>query len=124
LRGNGPLAALLGFQSPLDKAHSVVAATAVEPEEMHALLDVLQDEDAVKSMHGSIVLVHGGKAESMFGGKTYTLGRLPFWTSIWFLLSGHPILLAVMSVVAVLVFAFALWRTLRTIASRRLEEGS
>lgn len=123
VRGNGALAAVLGFESPLEEKRNVVAVTGIEPEDMHAVLDILQDEETVKTMHGSVVLVHGGKAESLFAGRTYSLGSLPFWTTIWFPLSGYPILLAVMSVVAVLVFAFALWRTLRAVAARRLEEG-
>jgi len=123
LRGNGPLAALLGFASPLNKERSVVALTAVEPDQMQAMLEALQNEDAVGAMQGSVILAHGGKVESIDAGAKYTLGKLPVWTAIWFPLSAHPALLAAMSVIAVLVFAFALWRTLRAVARRRLDAG-
>lgn len=71
-----------------------------------------------------VVLSHGGVVENIFAGQTYMLGTLPFWTTVWFPLSGHPILLALMSVIAVLVFAFALCRTLRAVAQRRLRDLS
>lgn len=122
IRGNGPLAAMLGFQSPLTKGRSVVAVTAVERGQMQSVLDVLQDNVAVKHMHGSIALVHGGQVESLMAGKTYQLGSVKLWTRVWFPLSGHPVLLAIMSVLAVLIFAFALWRTLRAVAKNRLQE--
>jgi hypothetical protein len=124
VRGNGPLAALLGMESPLTAERSVVVATAVESGDLPLLLDALDDDKTAKTMHGSVVLIHGGNVESLFAGKTYTIGSLPLWTSIWFPLSEYPILLAVMSVVAVLIFAFALWRTLRAVASRRLRDDT
>ena len=123
VRGDGPLAAMLGFESPLEEGRSVVAVTAVEAADMGSLLDLLNDEKVAKTIHGSVALVYGGKVESLFAGKTYTLGSLPVWTAIWFPLSGHPVLLAFMAAISVLVFAFALWRTLRAVAARRLQSG-
>lgn len=122
VRGDGALAALLGFESPLSPDRSVVAMTAVESADYGLLLDALENDSATKLMHGGVVLAYGGKTESVVAGNTYTLGSLPVWTTIWFPLSEHPILLAVMSVIAVLIFAFALWRTLRAVAQRRLHE--
>lgn len=121
LRGDGRLAALLGFESPVTAGRSVVAVTAAAAADMEMLFDMLQDDESVKRLHGSVVLVHGGQTESLFAGRKYTLGSLPLWTMIWFPLSAHPVLLALLSVVAVLVFAFALWRSLRAVASRRLQ---
>jgi hypothetical protein len=117
---NDSLAALIAFESPLTTHRSVVAITAANANEMLLLVDQLRDDDMTKTMHGSVVLFNGGKVESLFAGNQYWLGSLPIWTSIWFSLSGHPILLAVMSVLAVLIFAFALLRMLKGIASRRM----
>jgi hypothetical protein len=121
LRGNGPLAAILGLESPVSKKRSVVAITAYQDQDLHIALDELENDAIVQRMHGSVALMYGGTVENFFAGKNYKLGSLPFWTRIWFPLSGHPILLAIMGVAAVLVFAFALWRTLRSIAQRRLQ---
>ncbi|MFI4939388.1 MAG: cellulose biosynthesis cyclic di-GMP-binding regulatory protein BcsB [Burkholderiales bacterium] len=120
VRGNGPLAALLGFESPITPRRSVVAVTAVDPADMMQLLDTLRSDDVTQSMHGSVVLFYGGNVESIFAGKIYKLGALPIWTTIWFALADHPFLLASMSVLVVLIFAFALWRMLKRIADRRL----
>jgi hypothetical protein len=122
LRGDGPLAAMLGFESPYTAGRSVVAVTSAETGDIAQALDTLENEQIVKTLHGSVVLMHGGVVESLFAGKTYAVGKLPVWTAIWFPLSDQPVLLAIMSVIAVLVFAFALWRTLRAVAARRLRE--
>lgn len=123
MEGGGGLAALLGFESPVSSGRSVVAVTAVTPENLTLALDALDNPGLVKSMHGSAAFIRGQKVESVLAGDTYTLGRIPFWTAVWYPLSEHPVLLAVLSVLAVVVFAFALWRTLRAIATRRLQEG-
>jgi len=122
--GSGPLALLTGFESPLTSGRSVVAVTAARPEHMLQLLDVLEDRAVGDSMRGSAVFVRDRKVDSMLTGSTYTIGALPFWTTIWYPLSGHPILLALLSVLAVIIFAFALWRALRAIAQRRLNGGA
>ncbi len=122
LRGNGPLAAMLGFESPFTSGRSVVAVASAEPGDIGQVLDTLENDDIAKTRHGSVVLMHGGVVESIFAGRTYAVGDPPIWTAIWFPLSDQPVLLAIMSVIAVLVFAFALWRTLRAVAARRLRE--
>lgn len=120
MQGSGPLGLMLGFESPLSSGRSVVAVTAVSSQDQLQVLDALERDAVTKTMRGSVVFVAGERVESILAGDTYTIGVLPFWTSIWFPLSSHPILLAVMSVLAVLVFAFALWRSLRALAARRL----
>lgn len=120
IKGDGSLAAILGFESPLTRERSAIAVTAVEANGMTQVLDVLEDEGIAKSMHGSAVFVRNKKIDSVLAGETYTIGVLPFWTALWFPLSEHPILLALMSVLAVLIFAFAIWRSLKAIANKRL----
>jgi hypothetical protein len=113
LRGNGPLAAMLGFESPLSAGRSVVAVTAVEDKDMAQVLDVLENEGIAKNMHGSAVFVRGDKVESILAGKTYTIGVLPFWVPIWYFLTEHRLLLIVLSLAAAVILAFALWRLLK-----------
>ncbi|SNS82173.1 cellulose synthase subunit [Noviherbaspirillum humi] len=120
LRGNGPLAALMQFESPLARGHSVVAVTAVEQGDLAGIVDSLANDGIADTLHGSVALFHGGQTESLVAGPTYTVGSLPIWDFIWFHFADHPVLLALMSVLAVLVFAFALWRSLRLLADKRL----
>lgn len=123
IEGEGPLAALLGFESPLSAGRSVVAATATAPEHLPLLLDALEEPERLHAMRGSVVLVHPQKVESFLAGPSYFIGELPWWTALWFPLSEHPVLLALMAVLAVLIFAFALWRSLKAAAARRLRGG-
>ena len=48
------------------------------------------------------------------------VGHLPWWLLLWYQLSEHPILLAAMTTISVLLTAFLLWRALRWAARRRL----
>ncbi|MDR7051402.1 hypothetical protein J2X54_003889 [Duganella sp. 3397] len=121
LSGSGPMALMTGFESPITAGRSVVAVTAGTPQDMLQVLDALADEVTVRSLQGSAAFVSGKRVESMLVGDTYKLGELPWWTLIWFHMSGHPVLLGLMGVLAVLVIAFALWRSLRAIAARRLK---
>lgn len=123
MEGGAGLAALLGFESPVTSGRSVVAVTAVTPENLNMALDALDNPGLVKGMHGSAVFIRGQHVDSVLAGDTYSLGHIPFWTAIWYPLSEHPVLLAVMSVLAVVIFAFALWRTLRALAAKRLHDG-
>ncbi|MGJ4748805.1 cellulose biosynthesis cyclic di-GMP-binding regulatory protein BcsB, partial [Leptospira sp. SA-E8] len=115
-------AALLGFESPLSPRRSVVAVTAATPQALPLVLDMLDNDKVVFTLHGGAVLLpaQGGPVESVAARRTYTTGELPFWTAIWYPLSSQPVLLALMAVLAVLIFAFALWRTLKATAERRL----
>ncbi len=122
IEGNGTMAALLGFESPLSAERSVVALTAVTTDGMLQALDALESDKLTKSMRGSAVFISQQRVESVQAGATYTIGHLPFWSGIWFQLSDHPLLLALMSVLAVLIFAFALWRSLSSLARRRLKD--
>ena len=124
LEGSGPLALMLGFESPLSSERSVVAVTASAPELMARVLDTLDDAMRLQSIRGSAVFIRGQQVDSVLAGNTYTVGSLPFWTSIWYGMSEHPILLALAAVIAILILAFALWRGLRAVAERRAGGGA
>ncbi|MBC7414791.1 MAG: cellulose biosynthesis cyclic di-GMP-binding regulatory protein BcsB [Herminiimonas sp.] len=124
VEGNGPLAMMLGFESPLSSGRSVVAVTASAPQLMGQVLDTLDDSTRLPSIRGSAVFIRGQQVDSILASTTYTVGSLPFWTSIWYGMSEHPILLALAAVIAVLILAFALWRGLRAVAARRSGGGA
>jgi hypothetical protein len=119
----GSLAAILGFESPLTEGRSVVAVTATAPEQLGQAVAALEKPELERQINGSAAFIQQEKVTSELVGETYTVGSLPLWTSIWYPLSSHPILLALLAVIAVLVFAFALWRSLRAIADRRMGGG-
>lgn len=117
---NGAMAVMLGFESPLSAKRSVVAIVSTRPGDLTESLEAL--ERASNDIHGSAVFIHPNKVEGFLVGDTYTIGELPFWTSIWYPFANRPVLLAIMAALAVLVFAFALWRTLRLLAAKRMRD--
>ena len=124
LEGAGPLALLVGFESPLSAKRSVVALTASAPEQMANVLDALDDANRLLQIRGSAAFVRGVQVDSILAGHTYTVGSLPFFTSLWYAMSEHPLLLALATFAAVLIFGFAIWRGLRAVAERRAGGGA
>jgi hypothetical protein len=118
LQGNGPLAAMLGFESPVTSERSVVAVTAVDSKDLTQVLDVLDDDATARAMYGSAVFIRGDKAESTLVGDTYTLGMMPFWLSIWYPLTERPILMILAGLAAAMLLAYLLRRLYRTIFRR------
>ncbi|WP_194720757.1 cellulose biosynthesis cyclic di-GMP-binding regulatory protein BcsB [Noviherbaspirillum malthae] len=119
IQGDGPLAALLGFESPLSSGRSVVAVTAVESRDLTRVLDVLENDGIARSMHGSATFVRGDKAESVLAGDTYTIGTLPFWTVIWYPITQRPILMMALMLAALVASVFGFWKLLKLLTTRR-----
>ncbi|WP_456380865.1 cellulose biosynthesis cyclic di-GMP-binding regulatory protein BcsB [Thiolapillus sp.] len=123
---NGPLAAVVAFESPVTASRSVVALMSNTPGSLLSLLDALEDPDAVSAMHGSAVFVRNGRVTSSGStlvGQTYFVGDLSLWSRIRFFFSRHPLLLIFLTAGATLILAVVLWRSLKSIARRRMEVG-
>ncbi|WP_457668265.1 cellulose biosynthesis cyclic di-GMP-binding regulatory protein BcsB [Thiolapillus sp.] len=126
VKSGGPLAAIVGFESPETAKRSVVALMSNTPGNLPLLLDALENPEAVSAMHGSAVFIRGAKAassDSVLVGKTYVVGELSLWNRIRFYFSLHPLLLISLTVVVTLIVAFILWRLLKRAARRRMEAG-
>ncbi|WP_282361557.1 cellulose biosynthesis cyclic di-GMP-binding regulatory protein BcsB [Pseudomonas sp. PS01300] len=118
-----PIAAITGLKSPFHEQRSVVALLANSDAELALLRDVLVDSGKLETVAGSVALVRKSGVESQFVGEHYYVGELPWWLLLWFHLSDHPTLIAVLAVISVLLFAFLLWRALRWASRRRLGEA-
>lgn len=119
----GRVGALLGLESPLAPGRSAVIITASEADAMAGVASALIDDAALSQMSGSVVLMRGGTIDSQLLGPVYHVGSLPPWDWAWLLLSGHPLLLAMLAALAVLLLAFVILRILRILAARRLRES-
>lgn len=117
----GPLAALLGFESPLAGGRSVVAIAASSPDLTGSVIDALEDEGRVGRIRGDVAFVRGQQIDSFQAGSTYFVGHLPLYLRIWLFLSQHPLLLALFGVLAGLILAFLAYGLLRGFAARRME---
>lgn len=119
----GRVAALLGLESPLSRGRSVVIVTGSEPDATASAAETLLDDAKVDKISGSAVLMRGDSIDSQQVGPVYYVGSLPLWTWVWLYLSGHPLLLAILSAFAVLTIAFAFLRVFKLLAARRLRES-
>lgn len=116
-----PFAAILGWQSPVHPQRSVVALMGSRAEDIALLDAALSDVGQRQAIAGSVAILRTSGIDSQFVGEHYYVGSLPWWLLLWYDLADHPVWLAMLSTLVVLLFAFLLWRVLRGVARRRLE---
>jgi hypothetical protein len=120
LSTDGPLAAWLGFQSPLKSGRSVIALTASNHDALLSGIDALQDGEKISKIQGDVAFIRNNSIESFRTSDPYYVGSLPWWMVIWYHLSRYPILLSIMGLIAGLILAAWLFSTLQSIAAKRL----
>ena len=121
LVGDGALAALVGFESPLTSGRSVVALTASDSAAMSLLSAGLNDSGKIGQMRGDLGLLRGDSVESFRINPVYYVGSLPWWQWLWFHLHSYPLLLALLGVASGLLVTFIVYGALRAMAARRLK---
>jgi len=116
---DGRDAVLAGFESPLRSGRSVVAAIT-NPDTKDALLNALMTPDLLKSVQGSMTIVRDTQVNSVLGGDTYYVGRLPPIAWVQWNLSRSPLMLAGLVIVLALLGAAVSYAGLQLRARRRL----
>lgn len=116
----GPISAIVGLQSPYHAQRSVVALLADSPQGFALLNHSLQDSKQKALVYGSVAIFRDSGVNSLKVGDVYYVGHLPWWERVWNKLATHPVLLAFMAVVAVVLIAVLLWNGLRALGRRRL----
>lgn len=116
---DGRDAVLAGFESPLRSGRSVVAAIT-SPGSKEALLNALMTPDLLKSVQGSMTIVRDTQVNSVLGGDTYYVGRLPPIAWVQWNLSRSPLMLAGLVIVLALLGAAVSFAGLQLRARRRL----
>lgn len=117
----GPMAAIIGFQSPYHDQRSVIALMADSKRGSELLNQALNDSGKRAAMFGSVSVIRESGVNSLRVGDVYFVGHLPWYERVWFALSNHPILLSVLAALSVVLLAWVLWRLLRIISRRRLD---
>ncbi|MEC5319495.1 cellulose biosynthesis cyclic di-GMP-binding regulatory protein BcsB [Brenneria populi subsp. brevivirga] len=115
-----PMSAIIGIQSPYHHQRSIVALLADGPQGYALLNDALTDDAKRAAIFGSAAVIRDSGVNSLRVGEVYYVGHLPWWERIWHALATHPVLLATISTLTVIVIAWLLWRTLKIISRRRL----
>jgi hypothetical protein len=104
--GLGPVAAFYAFESPVTRGRSVVAVTALVPDQLARAVEALDDRDMRRAMKGSAAFVLPDKVHSMLVGPTYHVGFLPPWTGMGYWLSQNPELVGIALTVLLIAFGY------------------
>ena len=118
---SGPMAAVVGFQSPYNEQRSVIALLADSPRGYELLNQAMNDSGKRAAMFGSVSIIRESGVNSLRVGDIYYVGHLPWFERVWYALSNHPVLLAFFAALSVVLLAWVLWRLLRIISRRRLD---
>ena len=124
IAAKGPLAAILGFESPLAGGRSVIVLNATDGDTLPRTATALLDPGKVREMRGDLVLLRDDSIRSYRVGETYYVGHLSWWRWIWFQLHSHPLLLVVLGLALGVFVALVVFGALRRMAARRLATGS
>jgi hypothetical protein len=123
ITGDGRDAVLAGFESPLRGGRSVVAAIT-GPDSKEALLNTLMTPELLKRVQGSMTIMRDTQVNSVLGGDTYYVGRLPPIAWVQWNLSRSPLMLAGLVLVLALLGAAVSYAGLQLRARKRLSVGS
>jgi hypothetical protein len=121
LQGDGPLAAMVGFESPLDVGRSVVALTATDSKAMGEISRGLSDSGKASQMQGDLSFLREDNMESFRTQAPYFVGDLAWWQRLWFRLHSHPVWIALFGIVVGLLLTFMVYGALRAMARSRLQ---
>ena len=111
--------ALVGVQSPLNPARSVVALLGGSPEAVNALVTTLRDPDQAVLIQGDLSLLSGGRFTSYRVGREYAEGQLPFWAYPALALRQSPIGIVGIIIIALILAALINLAFRRRGANRR-----
>lgn len=115
-------ALLTGFESPLHKNRSAVALVSAAGQSDADLSAALLDADVLPQIQGAMAVIHGRTVTITSNGEAYYVGHLSPQEYLRWALSSHPLLLMLAGVLAALIIAGLFYRTLRSIATRRLKD--
>lgn len=121
ITSDGPMAAIVGFQSPFNDQRSVVALLADSPRGYTLLNQAMNDSGKRAAIFGSVSVIRESGVNGLRVGDIYYVGHLPWFERVWYALANHPVLLAVLAAVSIVLLAWVLWRLLRIISRRRLD---
>ncbi len=121
ITSSGPMAAVVGFESPYYKQRSVIALLADSASGYDLLNGALNDSGKRAAMFGSVSVIRESGVSSLRVGDIYYVGHLPWFERVWFALSNHPVLLAIFAAISIVLLAWVLWRLLRILSRRRLD---
>ncbi|GAB0110424.1 cellulose biosynthesis cyclic di-GMP-binding regulatory protein BcsB [Pseudoalteromonas distincta] len=123
IKSSGDMAVITGFQSPFDSERSIVSLSATSQKAFTLLDDALMSSEALAQIKGSAAVINSQGIKTIKTDEQYFVGHIPVHTLIWFHLSDHPFVLALLSILTLLLISFIIWRLLQALTYKRLTEG-
>ncbi|WP_080426763.1 cellulose biosynthesis cyclic di-GMP-binding regulatory protein BcsB [Burkholderia ubonensis] len=115
-------ALIAAFESPLAPSRSAIALIAAEGASSENLTAALLDADMLPSIQGAMNVIQGRTVTVTSNGTPYYVGHLSPIEYMRWILSSHPLLLALGGIAAALIAAALFFRLLRSVAARRFKE--
>ncbi|WP_213608699.1 cellulose biosynthesis cyclic di-GMP-binding regulatory protein BcsB [Pseudoalteromonas sp.] len=123
IKSSGDMAVITGFQSPFDSNRSIVSLSATTQNAFTLLNDALMNSEQLSQIKGSATVINSQGIKTIQTDEQYFVGHIPIHTLVWFHLSDHPFILALLSILTLLLISFILWKLLQTLTYKRLAEG-
>lgn len=120
---SGPRAALVSYESPLQSKATVVAITANTDEYLREIPQLLRSSRA-DDMRGFLTMVTPGEDRHLESYEPYYVGNLSFTQRMYYHLSRYPVLVAVLTMLAVITLVLVLYWFFAGLARRRTEQTS
>lgn len=124
VRSVAPMAAIVEMQSELYPQRSIVGLLARTERDYALLQEALASEGKRAVMEGSVVIIRESGVYSEHVGPTYYVGHIDWWEKIWYRFADRPFLIALVAFGIVLIISIMLWVLLRTVARKRLKNGT
>lgn len=123
VRSSGDMAVITAYQSPFDSERSVVSLNATTEKAFGLIDKTLMDSQTLSQLKGSAAVINSQGVKTIKTEEQYFVGHIPVHTLVWFHLSDHPFILALLSILTLLLISFILWRLLQALTHKRLAEG-
>ncbi|TMP06621.1 cellulose synthase [Pseudoalteromonas sp. S3178] len=123
IKSSGDMAVITGFQSPFDSERSIVSLSATSHNGFSLLNNALMNSQTLAQIKGSAAVINSQGIKTIKTDEQYFVGHIPVHTLIWFHLSDHPFVLALLSILTLLLISFIIWRLLQALTYKRLAEG-
>ncbi|RUO19644.1 hypothetical protein CWE08_09435 [Aliidiomarina iranensis] len=118
---SGPSAAVVSFQSPLHSSATVVALTANQDDFLNKVTELLRSSERTMDVSGFMSLLTPGNDRHLPGYELYYVGELSFFKRMYFHLARYPVLVSVLTLVALVTLVMVLYWFFSGLARRRLE---
>ena len=118
IAGPGTFVAMMGFESPLKPQRSVVFFYADKPADLTRIEDSLVDPVRLAGISGDLVIVGEKSLQATRASHTYVVGDLAVTTQLRWLLSDHPIVVALGILLLAILIAALLYRPLKLLKLR------